>query len=416
VEHDLEPDAAADCAEKRPPSEPVRDHVPLTSTPPGGGAIHANSACDLRTDVGEMSVKCLSYATNRTPVTLYTGATGTENTPYQPALAPLTQYTNLFSGFVPAPSGNADGGVPVADAMLKQLVGKRSVLDFALDEVSRLKTMGPSDARAKLQNHYDAVSSVEQQLINAINKQYPVVTGTGNGACPTTPGPPPDISGPPDYTSGSHGNAGSPTNGSTNDMATHETVGRLHMEVFRAAFLCDIIRCGTFLWAPGTSHVAFQGMYPGDPTGLYQHYATSRSVGSSIATTGKTPDDLGGPAIRFLFNVETWYFARHAENLKLWKDSFDAFGNPLLDTTIIPFITEVGQLNHDRSNIPAMIFGGKKLGMAVGQYKTGGTYTVNSFWGAIARAFGYDPTAAPGYDPTTAAIRDPIAGLWSKPA
>ena len=387
--------------------------VPALS-PPGGATIHANSAGDLRTDLGEMSVKVLSYATDRTPVTLYNGATGTQNTPYQPTLAPLAQYMNLFSSFVPMPGGNADGGVPVADAMLKKLVGKRSVLDFALDELGRLKTLGPSDSRAKLQNHYDAISGVEQQLANAINKQYPVVTGAGNGACPTTPSAPPDISGAPDYTSGSHGNAGSPKSGSTDDMATHETVGRLHMEVFRAAFLCDIIRCGTFLWAPGRSHVGFKGMYPGDETHSYMHCATSYSVGSGTATTGTTPDELAGPAIRFLFNVESWYFARQAENLKLWKESIDAFGNPLLDTTIIPFITEVGQLNHDRSNIPAMIFGGKKLGMAVGQYKTGGPFTVNSLWGTIARAFGYDPSAAP--DPVAAALGDPIPGLWSKPA
>jgi hypothetical protein len=59
-----------------------------------------------------------------------------------------------------------------------------------------------------------------------------------------------------------------------------------------------------------------------------------------------------------------------------------------------------------------MIFGGKKLGMSVGQYKTG-TFTVNSLWGTVARAFGYDPASAA--NPSTA-LGDPIPGLWSKPA
>jgi hypothetical protein len=384
-------------------------------TPPGGGPGYANSIGDLRTDLGELSVKCLSYSYDRQPVTLYNNAsTGTENIPLMPTLSPLTQYNNLFSGFVPAAPDGGPGGAPVADAMMKQLIGKKSALDFALDEIGRLKGMVPSDARNKLQNHYDAVESVETSLANAINTRYPTVTGTGAGTCAAKPAAPPNIQGMPDWTSGSHGNYGTPTNGSTNDKETHQTVGRLHMEVFRAAFLCDIIRCGTFSWAPATSHVGFQGMYPGDDVGIYQHCAARASAGSGSATIGTTPDEINSRALRFLFNVETWYFARQAENLKLWKDSVDGFGNPLLDTTIIPFVTENAAYTNERANIPCMLFGGKKLGMAVGQYKTG-NFTVNSLWGTIALAFGYDATAAPDYNATGAALRAPIPGLWAKP-
>ena len=35
------------------------------------------------------------------------------------------------------------------------------------------------------------------------------------------------------------------------------------MSVLKAAFICDIVRCGTLLWAPGTNHVGFKGLYPG---------------------------------------------------------------------------------------------------------------------------------------------------------
>lgn len=62
-----------------------------------------------------------------------------------------------------------------------------------------------------------------------------------------------------------------------------------------------------------------------------------------------------------------------------------------------------------------MLFGGKKLGMAVGLYKTG-NFPVNSLWGTVGRAFGYDPTVAPDYNPASSPLRDPIPGLWSKPA
>jgi hypothetical protein len=231
--------------------------------------------------------------------------------------------------------------------------------------------------------------------------------GTGGGMGCVKPAAPPNTSGPADYTNGGHGNYGTPTNGSTDDAATHQTVSKLHMEVLRAAYLCDIIRCGTFQFSPGTNHVGFKGFYPGDNNGIYQHHPVSHAVGSGVPNSGTTPDALTVPQIRFLFNIQNWYFARHAENLKLWKDSIDGFGNSLLDSTVVPFVSEVADYTHNRNGMAALIIGGKKLGMQVGQYKTG-TYTINNFWGTVAQPFGYTTTGGP--------IAAPIAGLWVKPA
>ena len=56
-------------------------------------------------------------------------------------------------------------------------------------------------------------------------------------------------------------------------------------------------------------------MYPGDDVGIYQHCATRGMPGSgSSQYAGTTPDQINSPALRFLFNVETWYFARHADS------------------------------------------------------------------------------------------------------
>ena len=228
----------------------------------------------------------------------------------------------------------------------------------------------------------------------------------GNGmACKVKPTAPPSTSGAADFTNGGHGNYGPPTNGSTDDGMTHQTVGGLHLQVLRAAFLCDIIRCGTYQWSPGTNHVGFKGFYPGDDKASYQHHPVSHAVGGGSATEGSTPDGIKTAQIRFLYNIQTWYFARHAENLKLWKDEIDAYGNSLLDYTVIPFVTEVATYNHDRTNMAAMIFGGKKLGMKVGQYMSG-NFSINSYWGTIAQAFGYTGGAP---------FASPIAGLWSAP-
>jgi hypothetical protein len=229
------------------------------------------------------------------------------------------------------------------------------------------------------------------------------------------PAAPPDVHGEPDWTTGAHGQYGQPANYANDDTETHRTAGRLHMEVLKAAFMCDLIRCGSFNWAPASGHVAFKGLYPGDEQRNYGHSAVHHTIPSGgTPNVGTTPDEITNPAIRFLFNVQVWYFARQAENVRLWKDAVDGFGNPLLDYTIIPFVTESATYSHDRGNMAAMLFGGKKLGLAAGQYKSG-TFTVNSLWGTVARAVGYDPTTAPGYNPSTAALREPIPGLWSKP-
>lgn len=413
---------------------PSYDQVMLKNVPalksPMGGAGYANSICDARTDLGEVSTKCLSYSYTRQNVTLYSGGSGMENQPLMPVLSPLTQYTNLFSNFVPTAAfleATSAAAAPAADATLTALASKKSVLDFAMAEINQLKGMVPSDAKMKLQNHYDAVFSVEDQITKNINGAYGAPTGVGGSgaggsmgmggssgsdtppgmSCKMVPTAPPNTSGAADYTTGSHGNYGSPKNGSTDDAMTHQTVAKLHMDVLRAAFLCDIIRVGTFQFSPGTNHVGFKGYYPGDDNGIYQHHPVSHAVGGGSPTTGQTPDDLTVAQIRFLYNIQTWYFARHAENLKLWKDAVDGFGNSLLDTTIVPFVTEVATFAHDRGNMAAMIIGGKKLGMQVGQYKSG-SFTINSFWGTIAQAFGYSSTAAP--------LAAPIAGLWAKPA
>jgi len=452
---------------------PSYDQVMLSNVAalksPMGGAGYANSICDARTDLGEVSTKCLSYGNTKVAVTNYNGSQGTQNQPLTPVLSPLTQYTNLFNNFVPLQYSDPTlAAAPAADATLTNLASKKSILDFALTEISTLQKLAPSDAKAKLQNHFDAITSIESQITNTINTRYPTVTGTGGAGggtggsaggaggrggaggaggrggaggtggaagrggsggtggtgtggstgtggtggtggmngCKTKPTAPPSTSGPDDYTSGSHGNYGTPKNGSTDDEATHKTVGQLHFGVLQAAFLCDIIRCGTFQWSPGTNHVAFKGYYPGDLTGIYQHHPVSHSVGSATSTTGTTYDTLAAPSIQYLFNIQNWYFSRTAENLALWKNSVDGFGNSLFDTTVIPFVTEVEQLNHNRSNMAAMIFGGKKLGFQQGQYKSG-NFSINSFWGTIAQAFGYTSTASP--------LASPIAGLWVHP-
>ncbi|MFI5051298.1 MAG: DUF1552 domain-containing protein, partial [Gaiellales bacterium] len=190
------------------------------------------------------------------------------------------------------------------------------------------------------------------------------------------------------------------------DAPVHAQAGSAHLDVLKAAFICDLIRVGTYQWSPGTNHVGFKGMYPGDTNAMYMHHPMSHRIGTSQTVAAATVETLDATA-RFLLNVQLWYFTRHAENLARWKNAVDGCGNNLLDFTCVPFLTEVRATGHERTSMPAMIIGGKQLGFLHDRHVTG-NFPINDFWGTVAQAFGHTSTDAP--------FGPPIAGFWAKPS
>jgi hypothetical protein len=405
---------------------------------PAGGQGYANSAADTRTDFGEKSTQTLSYSMTSGSVRTYQGGNGTEAIPLAPQISPLAQFDALFKNFVPGTAPSATGGMPgtggapgvagaaagggqrTADETLRTLANRRSVLDFALEELNQLMAMAPSGARDKLRVHTDEIMKAEASVRSTIDMRYPGMgAGTAGragsagmpgtvsgvcGPCTTKPEAPPATEGKPDPMNGAGSSYGRARSG-TDDMMIHQTVAKAHMDVLKAAFVCDIIRVGTFQYSPGTNHVGFKGLHPSDDA-VYQHHPLSHDTSTANTVRGSTPDALAA-ADRFLFNVQLWYFQRHAETLAAWKSTVDGCGNSLLDFTVVPFLTEVRATGHERDNMAAMLIGGKKLGFTHDLYRTE-AITINQFWGTIAQAFGYTETAAP--------FGSPVSGLWTKPA
>jgi hypothetical protein len=354
---------------------------------------------------------------------------GPEAVPLRPILSPLEQYTNLFGTFAPGTGGTGGSGAggtggtspAVADAMLKNLVARRSVLDFSIEELNQLKRLAPSGAKSKLGIHADAVAAAEAAVTNAINTRYPSPSGTGGttgtggsgaagaggatggstGICSVKPQAPPPVVGAGDKTNGVGNSFGNPM-ATQDDAPVHAQAGQAHLEVLKAAFICDLIRVGTYQWSPGTNHVGF-ALHPSN-TLSWLHHPTSHRIGTADTVSARTLDALPADAV-FLFNVHSWYFSRHAENFASWKNSVDGYGNNLLDFTCVPFLTEVMANGHERSNMPGMIIGGKQLGFVHNQYVSG-SFPINAFWGTVAQAFGYTSTAAP--------FAAPIPGVWTK--
>ena len=242
-----------------------------------------------------------------------------------------------------------------------------------------------------------------------------VGTGGMGGSGPPPPGckasmvAPSSSVGVKDPMTGAGNNYNDPTRGATEDATNLGVVGKAHMSVLKAAFICDIVRCGTMLWAPGTNHVGFRGLFPGSTTTVYQHHPQSHKIYTSDTEGASTVSGLNASA-QFLFQVQLWFFKQLADNLKEWKTTYDGFGNSLLDYTVLPYLTEVRATSHERNQMPAMIIGGKQLGFAHNRYVTG-SFTCNQFWGLIGPSVGHTATTAP-----FAPVPSGLSGLWTRPA
>jgi hypothetical protein len=284
-----------------------------------------------------------------------------------PELSPLQLYASLFGSLMP---GGGD-----AETVVRTLRGHRSVLDYSLRELDRIRRLAPASESSKLDLHAEAIRKIESRLSTEIER------GTlGEVAC--TADPPANVVGG-RYDGGIHRDYDNPT-ATSSDEAVHEQVGDLHAGVIKAAFLCDLTRVGTFQWSPGVNHIAFQGIYPGEPQTIYQHHPVSHRI--------ITPDTLvtgnRRPEVNFLAAVNEWYFQRTASILADFKATLDPFGNSLLDSTVVPFVTEVSACGHEYFPLPAMIFGGRQLGLQGGQYQFVGRRPHNDMWLSVAQAFG----------------------------
>jgi hypothetical protein len=122
-------------------------------------------------------------------------------------------------------------------------------------------------------------------------------------------------------------------------------IGKLHFEVIKAAFQCDLTRVVTFQWSPGTNHVAFAGMYPPDMNAVKMHHPLSHEFNN--------PD-----APEFLTRIDTWYSERTSAFLQALMATKGPDGVSLMENTLVPYVTEVARADHSFNDAPFVIFGG----------------------------------------------------------
>jgi hypothetical protein len=339
---------------------PSFDQVFLENVPdlkrPGAG--YANAICDARVDSNETSTQCLSYGyTPRQVNSAVPGGNITEYTPLLPELSPAKLYANLFSNFMPG--GNNEGNQETA---LNALRMKKSVLDYSMRELDQIKQLAPGSEAPKIDVHAEAIRNIEMQLAEQIESG---VIDDGGESCTLPMEPAQGLSGETGNSPYSTGNV------ANEDAPTHREVALAHSSILLAAFQCDILRVGTFQFSPGTNHVSFKGMWPSDPNRIAMHHPVSH-MGPFLGAASNEPPPAGGENLdiyEFLVNVQVWYNTLMAEILNNFKNATDAFGNSILDYTVIPYVTEVAESSHSRGPKPAYLFGGGGLGLQHGTFQ-----------------------------------------------
>lgn len=308
-------------------------------------------SCDQRADTpGEVSPRHLSYSGARAPMRPY----------YQP----LQTYDRIF-GSLAGEGGNG--------SLIRARADKKSVLDFALRDLTRMRSVAPSSQWEKLDAYEDAVRELENELGN--DPTDPVFCGMNQE--------PESIS-----VSTRTNPYDSDNVASERDDLKHRRIGELHWATIRAAFKCDLTRTVTFQWSPGTNHVSFADMWPPSPSTFKVHHTTSHKP--------STPD-----VVEFLARVEVWYAQRLAEFLTSLKETTDITGKPIFDTTVLAYITEVGQANHSWDNMPWLMFGGRDTGFRGNQMWTHGggrpssatsnnQRSTNDYWMTLGKPFGFN--------------------------
>ncbi len=258
----------------------------------------------------------------------------------------LNAFTNIFGM---ATTGSTDPLV-----VQRQAAQKKSVLDFVMADINRLRPKIPNGQLPKLDAQLDSIRNLEARITTSAS-----TTTLVKPMLATEP------------TMGH--------NGANPDEAAHATLIQNMLEIIRCAFLSDLTRVASITFADGNNPLNTKAFVPA-PT-----FALSAD-GHSTSHAGK-----GADAILAKGEVVAMYTGLMADMLKNMLMTPEGTGT-LLDNVVGMYFTECRDGdNHERKRNPALLFGGKFLKMNTGQYLVFPTTTqryTNDVWVSMLNAWG----------------------------
>ncbi len=240
----------------------------------------------------------------------------------RPRLRPIDLYTDVFGTMMP---GSVD-----AEALKKALLAKKSVLDFSLlragADAARWVLAAPKDL---IEAHELAIRDLENEIGGpARQQQRPGGVRHRDAAAlhlDRRRGQQPRLL---QLEADRVGQRAAPAN-------RRAASGRAAR---RATLRLDAGRVVPVL----ARHQPHRLRRPvaGQLKAIYMHHPVSHDVNDGNIDG----NDSGKQSqIEFLLRVEEWYAAQTAGFINTLKTTLDIYGQPLLDSTIVPYVTEVGR-------------------------------------------------------------------------
>lgn len=248
------------------------------------------------------------------------------------------------------------GGTDTAAIAKAQAQGK-SVLDFVLSDLDRLRTQTPSSQYAKLDAHLEAIRQLEKQIATPIS----------SGCMKPTLLAQPRKGGLPD---------------AEPDEIEHQALSRNMLSILKASFQCDVTRVASLTFADGNNTLRPKMYVPNSTFTMdVDGHGVSHAGSDADAVKAKTETDkfYGDMVGQFLAEMDQI------------PEGDPALGETLLDHTLVIYFSEcsIGD-DHSPKNMPVALFGGKFLNMNRGQYIDYGPSSlyINDVWTSLLNAWG----------------------------
>lgn len=254
------------------------------------------------------------------------------NQPIAPDDSPASVFERLF-GTIAASAGDQE-------AVLRRLRRRQSVLDFAENDLLRLKHQLGADEHERLEAHLESIRDVEKRLeMPTATCDYPTV----------------------------------PTGLAHKKIENYEKVGKLQSDLLAAAFACDLTRFATVLYGGGTSSKRFPALGFDDT-----HHTLSHAGNTDTAAKSK------------LIQINRFY-AQQVAYLLQKLDSIPEGNGTVLDNTVVLWGNELSIGNtHSRKGLRWMLAGSAGGALKTGRYVQYSGVPHNNLLVSIARAVGLD--------------------------
>jgi hypothetical protein len=257
--------------------------------------------------------------------------------------SPISAFRTLFGDANPAPM------VPMGQVD-RRFLRRRSVLDFAAREIQALSRRIGRDERLKLEQHHDAIQSLERRLESLSN-----VDGGGGGVqmvqcdAPSMPwrgwNPP----------------VADPCQGSgqgCNANTLMPDVARAQIDLAVAALGCDATRVATLQLSHTTGQPVFSWLQ--DPV-------TGAALNQGHHTLSHEVRNENG---RMRYSAVTHWFGTQFQHLieALSQRDDPVFEGTLLDNTLVMWCTEIGDGQNHRCEFVPFVFATSSGGIRTGRY------------------------------------------------